>query len=155
MPSSDIAASSSPAGTPFFTPRYALLILAIAIAGYLIRFVAHIVWTGDTSLMGYANGLCIYDCLWYVDLAQHGYDLVPRNAAGNANWAFFPLTSGALWLVNHLTTLPYALCGQILGQFCTLLTVLIPHRFSPSGGSTCCSAFSCSPGPSPTPTQRV
>jgi hypothetical protein len=75
--------------------------------------------------MGYANGLCIYDCLWYVDMAQHGYDLVPRNAAGNANWAFFPLTGGALWLVNRLTGLPYAVCGQILGQLCTLLTVLI------------------------------
>jgi len=125
VPSSDIGTSPPPVQTSVFTRRYALLILAIAIAGYLIRFVAHIVWTGDASLMGYANGLCIYDCLWYVDLAQHGYDLVPRNAAGNANWAFFPLTSGALWLVNHLTTLPYAVCGQILGQLCTLLTVLI------------------------------
>ena len=31
-----------------------------------------------------------FDALWYVDIAEHGYQSVPNSVTGYANYAFYP-----------------------------------------------------------------
>ena len=43
--------------------------------------------------VSFADGLCAWDCNWYVQIADQGYDQTPHTGMnGNAaNWPFFPL----------------------------------------------------------------
>ena len=52
----------------------------------------------------YSDQVCHWDCGWYVSIVERGYD-THADAAGYANWAFFPLfpllTEAVMWLTGH------------------------------------------------------
>ncbi len=85
----------------------ALIPLAAAIAGLVIRYLAYAATVDGASLAGFADGLCRWDCSWYVHLAEIGYDGFPTPDLINAgNWAFFPAYPLLVGLLVKLTTLP-------------------------------------------------
>jgi hypothetical protein len=63
-----------------------------AILGLVLRLLAYLQAGWEPHLAGYPDGLCRWDCQWYVILATSGYDPFPVPRSIDAgNWAFFPL----------------------------------------------------------------
>ncbi|MEO8882894.1 MAG: hypothetical protein ABI377_05690 [Devosia sp.] len=79
--------------------------LGFAVLGLLLRLAAYLVAGWEPHLGGYPDGLCRWDCQWYVILAKSGYDPFPVPGTIDAgNWAFFPLFPmivGGLYAVIH------------------------------------------------------
>ena len=99
----------------------ALLLLVpagFAVLGLLVRYIAHASTMGDASVTGFVDGLCRWDCGWYVRLSEEGYDPFPVPSMINAgNWAFFPLYPmlvGALRAVTGLPTMMVASATSIM-----------------------------------------
>ena len=86
--------------------------LGFAVLGLVLRYLAFAVTVKDASILTFAEGMCRWDCGWYVRLAETGYDPFPVPTMINAgNWAFFPLFPlliGALRFVTGLPTMPLA-----------------------------------------------
>lgn len=83
-----------------------LIPLALAIAGLAIRYLAFAATVDDASIASFAQGMCRWDCSWYVKLSQTGYDPFPVPTMINAgNWAFFPLYPILVAIVRTLTGL--------------------------------------------------
>jgi hypothetical protein len=65
--------------------------LLFLVLGTVIRYAAFAASTGETGFAAYAQGLCNWDCHWYVRIAEEGYDPFPTPQASNVgNWGFFP-----------------------------------------------------------------
>jgi hypothetical protein len=101
-------------------PRPLVLIvipLGFALLGYIIRFAAFLQAGWQPSLWNYPDGLCRWDCLWYVTLAETGYNHFPAESLlDNGNWAFFPLFP---MLVGGLHTLT----GWVTIRIATALSI--------------------------------
>lgn len=84
-----------------------LIPLGFAALGLLVRYLAYASTVADASLADFANGLCRWDCGWYVRLSEEGYDPFPVPSMINAgNWAFFPLFPILIAGIRSLTALP-------------------------------------------------
>ena len=72
-----------------------LVLLAVGVSARLVmqdKLGFDYVWTYADALWLDIWG--VWDTGWYLDIARHGYDAVPKAegpVAGQANWAFFPL----------------------------------------------------------------
>jgi len=122
VPSAE-AGSSSAAAEPAASRSDARdwrFVVAVAIGmllfGLLLRYLAHLHAGGQPGLAAYADALCRWDCLWYVDIAAAGYDPHPNNE-GQAAWAFFPMLPLLLGLAQRLSGLTGPLAGMGLGAF--------------------------------------
>jgi hypothetical protein len=83
-----------------------LIPLALAFAGLAIRYLAYVATVDDASISNFAQGMCRWDCPWYIKLSQTGYDPFPVPTMINAgNWAFFPLYPILVAIVRNLTGL--------------------------------------------------
>lgn len=81
--------------------------LGFAVLGLIVRYFAYMASVKDASLLTFADGLCRWDCNWYVRIAETGYDPFPVPTMINAgNWAFFPLYPMLVSAVRFLTGLP-------------------------------------------------
>jgi hypothetical protein len=102
---SDVVALRSPKSLPL----EAVLILipvVLALAGLVIRYAGYAATVPDASLANFADGMCRWDCDWYVKLAERGYDGFPTPTLINAgNWAFFPLYPMLVAIAKALTGL--------------------------------------------------
>lgn len=81
---------------------------------------------------GIVSASCRWDCTWYLDIAHHGYSIVPRatnlpslgisgnrpdvrtSQIGMANWAFFPLYPALTALFAYVTKLNVALIALMI-----------------------------------------
>lgn len=92
--------------------------LVAAVAGLIIRYLAYAATVDDATIANFADGLCRWDCSWYVHLAEVGYDGFPTPKLINGgNWAFFPLYPmivGALRTIIPLPTMVIATTTSIL-----------------------------------------
>ncbi|MBN9307578.1 MAG: hypothetical protein BGO82_06630 [Devosia sp. 67-54] len=93
----------------------AWLVVALALAGVLTRYLAFALLNGDADPNRYLGALCTWDCNWYTQLAAQGYDLV-RRPDGTANWAYFPLTPLLLAALHALSGWSWQLCGVVIGE---------------------------------------
>ncbi|HEV2516329.1 MAG TPA: hypothetical protein VGV07_13830 [Devosia sp.] len=83
-----------------------LIPLASAVVGLAIRYLAFAATVPDASIASFAQGMCRWDCPWYVKLSESGYDPFPVPTMINAgNWAFFPLYPILVAIVRTLTGL--------------------------------------------------
>lgn len=88
---SDVVAAQPSRAIPL--PAVLILIpLLAALLGLAVRYAGYAVVAPDASLANFADGLCRWDCQWYVRIVEEGYDPFPVPSMINAgNWAFFPL----------------------------------------------------------------
>ena len=95
-----------------------LIPLGFALLGLAIRYAAYAHIVPDANVANFANGLCRWDCNWYVKIAESGYDSFPvPNKISAGNWAFFPLYPffvGLLRLISGLPTMPLATATSIV-----------------------------------------
>lgn len=81
--------------------------LGFALLGFLLRLFAYLQAGWHPELSTYPDGLCRWDCQWYVNLVNGGYDTYPAPTLLDAgNWAFFPLFPAIVGSVRALTGLP-------------------------------------------------
>jgi len=81
--------------------------LLAALVGLAIRYAAYAATIQDASLAAFADGLCRWDCQWYVRVVETGYDPFPVPSMVNAgNWAFFPLMPVLVAALRFVTGLP-------------------------------------------------
>lgn len=81
--------------------------LVAAAVGLVIRYLAYAATVDGATLGSFADGLCRWDCAWYVHLAEIGYDGFPTPKLINGgNWAFFPAYPLIVGVLIRLTALP-------------------------------------------------
>jgi len=103
---SDAVALRPPRSLPLEAVLIAIPVL-LAVAGLAIRYAGYAATVPDATFASFAGGMCRWDCLWYVKLADQGYDGFPTPTLINAgNWAFFPLYPMLVALVRSLTGVP-------------------------------------------------
>jgi hypothetical protein len=102
-------------------PRAAVLVaipVGFAVLGYLLRLIAYLQAGWEPSIGAYPDGLCRWDCQWYVNLAKTGYDTYPvPDLLDAGNWAFFPLFPlivGALRAVTQFEVMNIASAVSIV-----------------------------------------
>ena len=102
-------------------------IVALALLGIALRYVAWRYWSGQAAFPDYVQALCVWDCAWYRTIVETGYDLVPgmRLVPGGANWAFFPLYPTIVALIQAPTGLDAQVIGFVLSNLFIIIAALI------------------------------
>lgn len=101
------AVALRPARTIPLAVTLILIPLLAAVVGLVIRYLAYAATVDDATLANFADGLCRWDCSWYVHLAEVGYDGFPTPKLINGgNWAFFPAYPLIVGVLIKLTALP-------------------------------------------------
>jgi hypothetical protein len=100
--------------------------LGLGVLGYVLRLFAFLDAGWSPSFWNYPDGLCRWDCLWYVNLAQGGYDTYPAaSLLDNGNWAFFPLFPmlvGGLYAATQVVAIHIASLLSMLFSGLAVLT---------------------------------
>lgn len=117
---------------PTDRPDVALLALPIlfAIGGVALRFCAYLSTATHPSAQGFVDAMCVWDCTWYANIIEHGYQPYPETLnfggpAGIANWAFFPAYPLLIALLQKLTGGTAAVLGMVASSLLTLGAVLL------------------------------
>lgn len=114
------------ARTPY---RGDVLLVAVPIlfllVGLAVRYAAYMSVNPIASPQGFADAMCVWDCYWYGEVAQHGYQAYPEvlnfgGPGGIADWAFFPLYPLLLGIVGRLLPLNPAALGAIVSPLLVL-----------------------------------
>ena len=101
------AVAMRPARTIPLDVTLVLIPIAAAVVGLVIRYFAYAATVDDASLASFTDGICRWDCSWYVHLAEVGYDGFPTpNLSNGGNWAFFPAYPLLVGVLIKLTALP-------------------------------------------------
>ena len=107
-----------------------LVPIAFALAGGVFRYIAYLTLNHAGSPQGFVSAMCVWDCYWYGDIAEHGYQAHPEvlnfgGPAGIANWAFFPLYPMLIGGLEKLVPIPSAVLGAIVSPLLTLAAALL------------------------------
>lgn len=106
--------------------RLVLVVVTIAVAGILARYLAFVSTQGDAGPVAYIEAMCAWDCAWYRTIAEGGYDLGPgtRLRPGAANWAFFPLSPMIAGALSRITAIPADVGGFALSNIYATLAAI-------------------------------
>jgi hypothetical protein len=100
--------------------------LGFILLGLVIRYLAYAAAVPDESIGGFANGLCQWDCAWYIHIAERGYDPYPiPKMLGAGNWAFFPLMPMLVGFAHAIVQQPTIWVATILSIALSYVTALI------------------------------
>ena len=100
--------------------------IAFAVLGLAVRYLAYANTVDDASLASFVDGLCRWDCHWYVRLAEEGYDPFPVPTMINAgNWAFFPLYPMLIAGLRTATGLPTMLVATATSLLLSVAAVRV------------------------------
>lgn len=81
--------------------------VGLALLGLLLRFAVYMQVGWDPKPHMFADGICRWDCEWYVNIATNGYDPYPVPGMIDAgNWAFFPLYPLIVGVLHKLSAVP-------------------------------------------------
>jgi hypothetical protein len=81
--------------------------LCFVISGIVIRYAAFTVVWPDHGLQAYVQSLCRWDCFWYLDISQRGYESFPIPGESNVGrWGFFPLYPIVVAAVRSILPFP-------------------------------------------------
>jgi hypothetical protein len=104
--------------------------VVLMLAGMALRYLAYAWVYEGPSPAGFVRSLCVWDCYWFSDIAQHGYQAYPEQVnfggpAGIANWAFFPLYPALAAVIGRLTSLAPDIVGTLVSPLLTLAAVMV------------------------------
>ncbi|RWF70047.1 MAG: hypothetical protein EOS26_24015 [Mesorhizobium sp.] len=86
----DVARASAGARAMVLTA--AAVPLLFVISGLAIRYAAFASVSEEPGFAAYARALCRWDCAWYIDISEQGYERFPiPNHSNVGRWGFFPL----------------------------------------------------------------
>jgi hypothetical protein len=83
--------------------------LCFVVTGIVIRYAAFAAIWPDHSIEAYVQSLCRWDCDWYIDISEQGYEGFPIPGESNVGrWGFFPLYPMVVAGVCGLLDIPTA-----------------------------------------------
>lgn len=91
-------------------------LVALALCGAILKYAVFVYMTGNASPLGFADGMCIWDCGWFRSIASGYETALPTNRNGDATWAFFPLFPLIVKIVSMATTLPWTAAGILVSH---------------------------------------
>jgi hypothetical protein len=95
--------------------------------GVSIRYVAaaYAVGTFEPQIAVF-EALCRWDCVWYLNIAEQGYDSFPTAKTNNVgNWGFFPLYPAMVGLFGAISPLSTLQTATLLSLALTFLSCLV------------------------------
>ena len=81
--------------------------------------------------VSFFDGMCVWDCHWYSQLATQGYDTQTHGNMANdgANWPFFPAFPFLMALGHELFPMGMAVIGSLIANVCMYLAILVSLRY--------------------------
>lgn len=127
------------------------VVIGAAGIGLLLRYVAFVWWANpdDFGFEAFATAQCHWDCTWFVEIAEGGYDGFPVPGRRNVgNWAFFPLYPSLVGLVASVSPLSTIATATLLSSVVTMGACLLAWpltNYNPRAYSLCCIFFLAGP----------
>ena len=119
-------------------PHAAMLVgipVGFALLGFALRLAAYLKAGWEPHVWTYPDGLCRWDCQWYVNLAKAGYDSFPVPGLLDAgNWAFFPLMPMLVGAGHSWTGLPVM---DVASALSIVFSILAALRRLAAAGAEC------------------
>ncbi|WP_246800617.1 hypothetical protein [Mesorhizobium amorphae] len=107
-------------------PAVVAVPLLFAISGIAIRYAAFASVTAEPGFESYARALCRWDCHWYVDISERGYESFPiPNQSNVGRWGFFPLYPMLVAGIRTVFPFPTILVATITSIACSYAACLI------------------------------
>lgn len=100
--------------------------LLLALSGLAVRYAAFASVSADPSLAAYVRALCRWDCKWYVDISEQGYERFPipnRNNIGR--WGFFPLYPMLVAAIRSVLPFPTIVIATMASVACGYASCLV------------------------------
>ena len=93
--------------------------------------------------VSFADGLCAWDCNWYVQIADQGYDQTPHTGMnGNAaNWPFFPLYPLLMRGTAALLPLSVKWIGLLIANASMYFAILLSLQYLKQTRTQCAELF--------------
>lgn len=102
-----------------------LLPLIFVVLGMAIRFAAFRYQLPDRPGSDYFDVMCRWDCGWYINIAETGYDRFPvPNRINAGNWAFFPFYPILVGLITKVIALPTDITASIVSTMVAYAAVI-------------------------------
>ncbi|MER9301910.1 hypothetical protein [Mesorhizobium sp. M0496] len=100
--------------------------LLFMIGGLVIRYAAFASVSVEPGFEAYAHVLCRWDCQWYVDISQYGYERFPiPNQSNVGRWGFFPLYPMLVTALRFVFPFPTILVAMIASIACSYVACLV------------------------------
>ncbi|MER9328536.1 hypothetical protein [Mesorhizobium sp. M0488] len=100
--------------------------LLFMISGLVIRYAAFASVSAGPGFEAYARALCRWDCAWYVDISEHGYERFPIPGQSNVGrWGFFPLYPMLVATLRFVFPFPTILIATITSIACSYGACLV------------------------------
>ncbi|WJI50234.1 hypothetical protein NLY44_27210 [Mesorhizobium sp. C089B] len=100
--------------------------LLFMISGLVIRYAAFHSVSAVPGFEAYARGLCRWDCAWYVDISEHGYERFPIPGQSNVGrWGFFPLYPMLVTTLRFAFPFSTILIATITSMACSYAACLV------------------------------
>ncbi|WP_192248335.1 hypothetical protein [Mesorhizobium caraganae] len=100
--------------------------LLFAISGIAIRYAAFASVSAEPDFESYARALCRWDCHWYVDISELGYESFPiPNQSNVGRWGFFPLYPMLVAGIRTVFPFPTILVASITSIACSYAACLV------------------------------
>lgn len=99
--------------------------LLFLLIGLAIRYGAFASVSPATSLTAYVRAFCKWDCTWYVDISEQGYERFPIPGHTNiGRWGFFPLYPMLVAAVRAILPVPTILIATAISLACGYVSCL-------------------------------
>lgn len=100
--------------------------LLFGITGLAIRYAAVASMSVEPGFESYARALCRWDCHWYVDISERGYERFPiPNQSNVGRWGFFPLYPMLVATIRSVFPFPTILVASIASLACSYAACLV------------------------------
>ncbi|RWC38813.1 MAG: hypothetical protein EOS23_23600 [Mesorhizobium sp.] len=120
----DVARASAGARAMFLTA--AAVPLLFVISGLAIRYAAFASVSEEPGFAAYARALCRWDCAWYIDISEQGYERFPIPDHSNVGrWGFFPLYPMLVAAIRVIFPFQTILVATITSTVCSYAACLV------------------------------
>jgi hypothetical protein len=100
--------------------------LLFGINGLAIRYAAVASVSAEQGFESYARALCRWDCHWYVDISERGYESFPiPNQSNVGRWGFFPFYPMLVAVIRTVLPFPTILVASITSLACSYAACLV------------------------------
>ena len=79
----------------------------------------------------FIESICTWDCHWYAQIVQNGYDLTPHGNTNGAaaNWPFFPLYPFLIWIGHFLTALKINFISVLIANVSIFFAIILSLQY--------------------------
>ncbi len=106
-----------------------LVPLVFLLVGMVLRYAAFAAISDDGSFAAYSAALCDWDCVWYREIAELGYDGYPTDRHDNVGaWGFFPLYPMLIAAIQAVVPLPAPQLGMLVSPLLSFGACLASWR---------------------------